>query len=55
MVNEFKDVFLEELRGLPLEREIEFEIELLPGVLPISQALYRMAPVELKELKEQLQ
>ena len=53
--NEFGDVFPEELPGLPPEREIEFEIELLPGVSPISQAPYRMAPVELKELKEQLQ
>ena len=55
VVNEFEDVFPEELPGLPPEREIEFEIELLPGVSPISQAPYRMAPVELKELKEQLQ
>ena len=54
VVNEFEDVFPEELPGLPPEREIEFEIELLPGVSPISQAPYRMAPVELKELKEQL-
>ncbi|GKA92253.1 hypothetical protein Tco_0814178, partial [Tanacetum coccineum] len=36
-------------------REIEFGIELIPGAEPISKALYRMAPVELKELKEQLQ
>ena len=55
VVNEFGDVFPEELPGLPTKREIEFEIELLPGVSPISQALYRMAPVELKELKVQLQ
>ena len=55
VVNEFEDVFSEELPGLPPEREIEFEIELLPGVSPISQAPYRMGPVELKELKVQLQ
>ena len=30
IVNEFNDVFLEDLPGLPLKREIEFEIELLP-------------------------
>ncbi|GJT57085.1 putative reverse transcriptase domain-containing protein [Tanacetum coccineum] len=47
--------FSDELPGLPLAREIEFGIELIPGAEPISKAPYRMAPVELKELKEQLQ
>ncbi|GJV69451.1 putative reverse transcriptase domain-containing protein [Tanacetum coccineum] len=55
VVREFADVFLDELPGLPPAREIEFGIELIPGAEPISKALYRMAPVELKELKEQLQ
>ncbi|GJS71485.1 pol protein [Tanacetum coccineum] len=41
--------------GLPPEREVEFTIELIPGAQPISKAPYRMAPVELKELKDQLQ
>ena len=36
IINEFEDVFLEELPGLPPKREIKFEIELLPGVSPIS-------------------
>ena len=54
-MNEFEDVFSEELPGLPPDREIEFEIELLPGTVPISQAPYRIAPTELKELKVQLQ
>ncbi|XP_050939375.1 uncharacterized protein LOC127148982 [Cucumis melo] len=40
-----------DLSGLPPDREVEFTIELLPGTVPISQALYRMAPSELKELK----
>ena len=48
-------MFLEELQGLPPEKEIEFKIELLPGTTPISQALYKMAPIELNELKIQLQ
>ncbi|GJW41341.1 retrotransposon protein, putative, ty3-gypsy subclass [Tanacetum coccineum] len=48
-------VFPDELPGLPPAREIEFGIELIPGAEPISKAPYRMAPVELKELKEQLQ
>ena len=37
------------------QREIEFEIELVPGAEPVSKAPYRMAPAELKELKAQLQ
>ncbi|GKD64153.1 putative reverse transcriptase domain-containing protein, partial [Tanacetum coccineum] len=47
--------FPDELPGLPPEREVEFTIELIPGAQTISKALYRMAPVELKELKDQLQ
>ena len=39
---------------MPPDREIEFSIDLLPGTAPISKAPYRMAPTELKELKEQL-
>nr|GEZ15149.1 hypothetical protein [Tanacetum cinerariifolium] len=52
VVCEFADVFPDELPGLPPVREIEFGIELIPGAEPISKASYRMAPVELKELKE---
>ena len=55
MVNEFLEVFPEELPGLPPDREIEFVIDLLPGTALISKAPYRMAPAELKELKVQLQ
>ena len=55
IVKEFIEVFPEELPGLPPEREISFEIELLPGSAPISKAPYRMAPAELKELQIQLQ
>ncbi|KAL5570097.1 hypothetical protein UlMin_026672 [Ulmus minor] len=55
VVKNFLEVFPEDLPGLPPDREIEFEIELLPGTSPISKAPYRMAPMELKELKEQLQ
>ncbi|XP_017647609.1 uncharacterized protein LOC108487759 [Gossypium arboreum] len=51
IVRDFLDVFLEELPGLPLNRKVEFEIELLPGIAPLSIAPYRMAP---KELKAQL-
>ncbi|GJZ42971.1 putative reverse transcriptase domain-containing protein [Tanacetum coccineum] len=55
VVRNFPDVFPDELPGLPPEREVEFTIELIPGAQPISKAPYRMAPVELKELKDQLQ
>ncbi|KAA3456998.1 DNA/RNA polymerases superfamily protein [Gossypium australe] len=55
VVNEYPDVFPEELPRLPPVREVEFGIELVPGTTPISIALYRMAPTELKELKAQLQ
>ncbi|GKE26018.1 putative reverse transcriptase domain-containing protein, partial [Tanacetum coccineum] len=40
---------------LPPIRDVEFNIELIPGAEPISKAPYRMAPIELKELKDQLQ
>ncbi|KAD5960858.1 hypothetical protein E3N88_12330 [Mikania micrantha] len=55
VVCEYPDVFPDELPGLPPDREIEFSIDLIPGAQPISKAPYRMAPLELKELKEQLQ
>ena len=48
-------MFLEELLGLPPEREVDLFVEILPGTTPISRAPYRMAPTELKELKIQLQ
>nr|XP_017217284.1 PREDICTED: uncharacterized protein LOC108194857 [Daucus carota subsp. sativus] len=54
VVKEFLEVFPEELPGLPPDREIRFEIDLIPGTAPISKAPYRMAPAELKELKTQL-
>ncbi|XP_073033906.1 uncharacterized protein [Primulina eburnea] len=55
IVREFSDVFPEELLGTIPDREVEFEINLVPGAAPISKAPYRMEPAELKELKEQLQ
>ncbi|WVZ80184.1 LOW QUALITY PROTEIN: hypothetical protein U9M48_027681 [Paspalum notatum var. saurae] len=55
VVYEFPDVFLEELPGLPPDRDVEFKIDLIPGTAPVSRRPYRMAPDELKELKTQLQ
>ena len=54
VVCEFPDVFLEELLGLPPEREIEFCIDVVPGANPTSVPSYRMTPAKLKELNEQL-
>ncbi|XP_075499949.1 uncharacterized protein LOC142538522 [Primulina tabacum] len=55
IVREFSYDFPEELSGTVPNREVEFEINLVPGAAPISKAPYRMAPAELNELKEQLQ
>jgi hypothetical protein len=54
MVNEFLDVFPEELSGMPLDRDIEFLIELKLGTTPIYKTPYRMATLELVELKEHI-
>jgi hypothetical protein len=54
VVREFLDVFPDDLPGMPLERAIEFKIELQPDTAPIAKAPYKMSPVELKELKIQL-
>ncbi|KAA3473636.1 DNA/RNA polymerases superfamily protein [Gossypium australe] len=55
VVCENQDVFPEELPGLPPVREVKFGIDLVLGMAPISIAPYRMSPLELKELKDQLQ
>ncbi|KAL0427480.1 UNVERIFIED_CONTAM: hypothetical protein Slati_2922800 [Sesamum latifolium] len=55
VVRDFPEVFPDDLPGLPPHREVDFAIETLPGVAPISIAPYRMAPVELQELKKQLE
>ena len=55
VVREFLNVFSEDLPGLPPDREIEFTIDVTPGVAPISISPYRMATLELQELKKQLQ
>jgi hypothetical protein len=54
VVQEYPDVFLEELPGMPPDRDIEFLIELLPGTPPISKRPYRMPVNELVQLKKQL-
>jgi hypothetical protein len=55
VVCDYSDVFSKVYSGLPPDREIEFTIDLVSGTQPIHKVPYRMAPMELKELKEQLQ
>lgn len=55
VVKEFPNIILKELSGLPPKLEVEFKIELLFGIAPVSIAPYYKKPKELKELKVQLQ
>ncbi|KAL0319703.1 UNVERIFIED_CONTAM: Retrovirus-related Pol polyprotein from transposon.6 [Sesamum radiatum] len=55
IVRYFLEVFPDDLPSLPPHREVDFAIETLPGVSPISITPYRMAPVELQELKKQIE
>ncbi|GKD71071.1 putative reverse transcriptase domain-containing protein [Tanacetum coccineum] len=54
IVRDFPDVFPEDLPGLSLTRQVEFQINLIPGAAPVAQAPYQLAPFEMKELSEQL-
>ena len=54
VVCEYPDVFPDDLPGMPLDRNVEFAIELQLGMAPIFRRPYRMPPNELTELKKQL-
>ncbi|GKD81987.1 putative reverse transcriptase domain-containing protein [Tanacetum coccineum] len=54
VVREFPEVFLEDLPGLPLVRQVEFQIDLILGAAPVARAPYRLAPSEMQELSDQL-
>jgi hypothetical protein len=54
ILREYRDVFPEEVPGLPPRRDIDFSIELAPGAVPVSRTPYRMSTPELVELKLQL-
>ncbi|GJV83145.1 putative reverse transcriptase domain-containing protein [Tanacetum coccineum] len=54
LAEDFPEVFPEDLPGLPPTRQVEFHIELIPGAAPVACAPYRLAPVKMKELAEQL-
>ncbi|GKD62659.1 putative reverse transcriptase domain-containing protein [Tanacetum coccineum] len=55
VVREFPEVFPEDLPGLPPVRQVEFQIDLIPGAAPVARAPYRLAPLEMQELSNQLQ
>nr|GEU43199.1 transposon Ty3-G Gag-Pol polyprotein [Tanacetum cinerariifolium] len=55
IIRDFSEVFPEDLSVLPPARPVEFQIDLIPGVVPIARAPYQLAPSEMKELSEQLQ
>ncbi|GJW96274.1 putative reverse transcriptase domain-containing protein [Tanacetum coccineum] len=55
VVREFLKVFLKDLPGLPPVRQVEFQIDLIPGAAPVARAPYRLAPSEMQELSDQLQ
>ncbi|GJZ55111.1 putative reverse transcriptase domain-containing protein, partial [Tanacetum coccineum] len=55
IVQDFLEVFPEDLHGLPSTRQVEFQIDLVPGATPVAQSPYRLAPSEMQELSAQLQ
>ena len=55
VVDEYADVFPDEILELPPSRDVDSTIDLIPGVGLVSMAPYRMAPVELAELKKQIE
>ncbi|GJW98025.1 putative reverse transcriptase domain-containing protein [Tanacetum coccineum] len=55
IVRDFPEVFPEDLSGIPPTRQVEFQIDLVPGAAPVARAPYRLALSEMKELSDQLQ
>nr|XP_043638012.1 uncharacterized protein LOC122609015 [Erigeron canadensis] len=55
IVRNFPDVFPDDLPGIPPVRQVEFNIDLVPGAAPVAKAPYRLAPPEMQELSNQLQ
>ncbi|GJX91226.1 putative reverse transcriptase domain-containing protein [Tanacetum coccineum] len=55
VICDFPKVFLDELLGLPPLRQVEFQIDLVPGAAPVARALYHLAPSEMRELSVQFQ
>jgi len=55
LVQEYADVFPDEIPELPPSRDVDFTINLIPRAGPMSMAPYRMTPTELAELKKQIE
>ncbi|GJT27196.1 putative reverse transcriptase domain-containing protein [Tanacetum coccineum] len=55
IVRDFLEVFSEDLPGIPPTRQVEFQIDLIPGAALVARAPYRLAPSEMKELSDQFQ
>nr|GEY97018.1 putative reverse transcriptase domain-containing protein [Tanacetum cinerariifolium] len=55
IVREFSEVFPEDSPGLPPARQVEFQIDLVPGAAPVAWAPYQLSPAEMQELSTQLQ
>ncbi|GJR40375.1 putative reverse transcriptase domain-containing protein [Tanacetum coccineum] len=51
IVQDFPKVFPDDLPGIPPTRQVEFQIDLIPGAAPVARAPYRLAPSEMKELR----
>nr|GEZ88141.1 putative reverse transcriptase domain-containing protein [Tanacetum cinerariifolium] len=54
IVQDFPEVFLEDFSGIPPTRQVEFQIDLIPGAASVARTPYRLAPSEMKELSDQL-
>nr|GEV97745.1 putative reverse transcriptase domain-containing protein [Tanacetum cinerariifolium] len=54
IVQDFREVFPEDLTSIPPTHQVEFQINLVPGAAPVARAPYRLAPSEMKELSDQL-
>ncbi|GJU25352.1 putative reverse transcriptase domain-containing protein [Tanacetum coccineum] len=54
VIRDFPEVFPDDLLGLPPSRQVEFQIDLVPGAAPVAHALYHLAPSKMRELSEQL-
>ncbi|GKE40550.1 hypothetical protein Tco_1463955 [Tanacetum coccineum] len=55
IISDFPEVFPEDLSGLPLGQQVEFQIDLMSSAAPVARAPYRLTPSEMKELSDQLQ
>ncbi|GKA71481.1 hypothetical protein Tco_0777620 [Tanacetum coccineum] len=54
IIQNFPEVFPKDLSSLPPTRQVEFQIDLIPGVAPVARAPYRLTPSKMKELSKKL-